>query len=232
MRGDLKTEFRTVSTEFLLGRQLNDVEKKYSPRVLYISGSMSVPIPSPRVAIVGTRVPSYEGRKTAFGLASALAEKGVMVISGLAKGIDSEAHKGAINAKGSTIAVLGTPLDVFYPKENQQLQTEIMTNHLTVSQFPSTKPVSKSNFILRNRTMALLCDASIIIEAGDSSGTLSQGWEALRLGRPLFIWQEVYKNHDLKWPYQMIRYGARKFSNLEDVFEELPDRSTPLWLPQ
>ena len=232
MRGDLKTEFRAVSTEFLLGRALNDVEKKYSPRVLYISGSMSVPIPSPRVAIVGTRAPSYEGRKTAFGLASALAEKGVIVISGLARGIDSEAHKGAINVKGSTIAVLGTPRNIFYPKENQQLQTEIMTNHLTVSQFPLNKPVYKSNFILRNRTMALLCDASIIVEAGDSSGTLSQGWEALRLGRPLFIWQDAFKNHDLKWTHQMMRYGAREFSDLETVFEELPDRSTPFGLPQ
>ena len=80
--------------------------------------------------------------------------------------------------------------------------------------------------------MALLCDASIIVEAGDSSGTLSQGWEALRLGRPLFIWQDAFKNHNLKWPYEMMRYGAREFSDLDPVFEELPDRSTPLGLPQ
>ncbi|MCL5783637.1 MAG: DNA-protecting protein DprA [Candidatus Thermoplasmatota archaeon] len=223
---------RSVSTELLLGRALNDIEIKHSPRVLYISGSMSVPVPSPRVAIVGTREPSDEGRKTAFSLASELAKRGVVVISGLAKGIDSEAHKGAIDAKGETIAVLGTPLNIFYPKENRQLQTEIMTNHLAVSQFPSNKPVYKSNFVIRNRTMALLCDASIIVEAGDSSGTLSQDWEALRLGRPLFIWKSVFNVPDLKWPEQMISYGARVLDDLSTVFEELPAENTPLGFPQ
>ena len=225
-------EFRSVSTEFLLGRALNDVEKKYSPKVLYISGSMSVPIPSPCVAIVGTREPSSEGKEAAFNLALGLAKEGIVVISGLAKGIDSEAHRGAMNAKGNTIAVLGTPLDMFYPKENRQLQEEIMTNYLAVSQFPLKKPVHKSNFVIRNRTMALLCDASIIVEAGDSSGTLSQGWEALRLGRPLFIWKDVLNVPDLKWPQQMIGYGARKLSDLSTVLEELPARNTPLGFPQ
>ena len=223
---------RSVSTEFLLGRALNDIEKKYSPSVLYVSGSMSVPVPSPRVAIVGTREPTDEGRKTAFEIASELAKREVVVISGLARGIDSEAHKGAIAEKGKTIAVLGTPLDVFYPKENSHLQTEIMTNHLAVSQFPLNRPVHKSNFVIRNRTMALLCDASIIVEAGDSSGTLSQGWEALRLGRPLFICKSVLDVPELKWPKQMISYGARVLRDVSDVFEELPAENSPLGLLQ
>ena len=215
-------KIRSVSTEYLLGRELNDIEKKYSPKVLYIAGAMSVPVPGPRVAIVGTREPSDKGRETAFNLAQGLVGKGVIVISGLARGIDSEAHRGAIEAGGYTIAVLGTPLNEFYPKENKQLQTEIATNHLAVSQFPLNNPIHRSNFVIRNRTMALLCDASIIVEAGDSSGTLSQGWEALRLGRPLFIWKSVLDYPDLNWPKKMITYGARVINDISAVLEELP----------
>lgn len=221
-----------LSPEQLLGRELNDVERRYSPKTLYISGPMRIPIPGPRVAIVGTREPSPEGRKTAYELASSLSRTGINIISGLARGIDTESHKGAISAHGKTMAVLGTPLDMFYPKENQQLQLEIMEKYLAVSQFPSAQPVQRRNFVIRNRTMALLCDASIIVEAGDSSGTLSQGWEALRLGRPLFIWESVFNAHHLKWPAEMISYGAVRFDDISTVLDQLPSGDSPLVVPQ
>lgn len=217
-----KSGQRSLSTEELLGRSLNSIEAKYSPKVLYASGSLKIPIPGPRVAIVGTREPSQRGLKMAYSLAYSLSKSGITVVSGLAKGIDAQAHRGAINAGGSTIAVLGTPLDQFYPRENRELQLEIMKNHLAISQFPAERAVQRRNFVIRNRTMALICDASIIIEAGESSGTLSQGWEALRLGRPLFISDLVFENEKLKWPNEFIEYGALRFSDLRYVLEEIP----------
>lgn len=211
-----------VTPEELLGRRLNTTEQKYSPGTIYVSGRKDYLGLGPRVAIVGTRSATQKGRNTARELAAALAREGVIIISGLARGIDTEAHEGAIESGGKTIAVLGTPLSVFYPPENRELQEKIQSQHLLVSQFPEGKPVLKSNFIMRNRTMALLCDASIIVEAGDSSGTLSQGWEALRLGRPLLIWHEVLERKDLEWPNKMIEFGARVLNDISIVLDNLP----------
>lgn len=215
-------QVRALTVDEVLGRQLNDIEKKYAPPALYVMGGMGIPIPAPRVAIVGTREPSRAGIETAHMLAECFAKKGVTVISGLAKGIDTAAHSGAIEAGGKTIAVLGTPLDRSYPSQNADLQHHISIYHLALSQFPLGHKVQRKDFILRNRTMALLCDASIIVEAGDSSGTLSQGWEALRLGRHLFVWHSVFENRRLKWPTEMANYGAIEFSDPDSVMDVLP----------
>ncbi len=223
---------KELTPERLLGRELNDVEQKNSPRTLFVSGSMEIPLHVPRCAIVGTRLPSSEGRRVARELAQFLSEHGITVISGLARGIDSEAHKGSIESGGRTIAVIGTPLDKFYPKENMELQKELMKNHLVVSQFKIGQPVFPGNFIQRNRTMALLCNASVIVEAGDSSGTLSQGWEALRLGRPLFIWNSIFKKSDLKWPAKMLQYGAIRFEDFTSILEMLPSSDSQYELPE
>ena len=222
---------RKLTVEEVLGRTLNDVEKKYAPPALYVKGRIGTPIPSPRVAIVGTREPSLAGIETARALAEYFAKKDVLVISGLAKGIDTAAHQGAIRSGGKTAAVLGTPLDRYYPSQNADLQRHISAHHLVLSQFPSTHKTQRKDFVLRNRTMALLCDASIIVEAGDSSGTLSQGWEALRLGRHLFIWHSVFENRSLKWPTEMARYGAIEFSDPVSVMDVLPFADIGLPLP-
>ncbi len=223
---------KELTPERLLGRELNDVERKNSPRTLFVSGSMEIPLHVPRCAIVGTRLPSPEGRLIARELAQFLSEHGITVISGLARGIDSEAHKGSIESGGRTIAVIGTPLDKFYPKENIELQKELMKNHLVVSQFRIGQPIYPGNFIQRNRTMALLCDASVIVEAGDSSGTLSQGWEALRLGRPLFLWKSITENSNLKWPAEMLKYGAIQLDDFSMVLEELPSNGSGFEVPE
>ena len=185
---ELKTS--TYTLEELIG-PLNDVEKKYAPKQLYVAGQLPIPLPSPRVAVIGSRKPSLKGFEAANKIATVLAKHNIIVVSGLAEGIDSAAHKGAINANGQTIAVLGTPLNKVYPWKNQSLQETIMQKHLAVSQFPSGYPITPKNFVIRNRTMALIADASIIVEASNSSGSLHQGWEALRLGRPLFIWSPL-----------------------------------------
>lgn len=209
------------SPEELLG-PLNDVEKKYAPEKLYVAGTLRIPLPRPRSAIIGSRKASPESLKAASDIAKALAKKGVIVVSGLAEGIDTAAHKATIEEGGRTIAVLGTPLDRVYPQKNLQLQEIIKRHHLAISQFPLGYPIQPKNFVLRNRTMALISDASIIVEAGDSSGSLHQGWEALRLGRPLFIWKSIMKDSSLSWPKKMFEYGALELAEPEQVIDALP----------
>ena len=99
-----------------------------------------------------------------------------------------------------------------------------MRDHLVVSQFPSGYPTTKKNFPLRNRTMALICDASVIVEASDGSGSLSQGWEALRLGRPLFLMASILDQGHLVWPRTMLDYGAMVLRTPDDLLAQLPER--------
>jgi len=96
-----------------------------------------------------------------------------------------------------------------------------MRDHLVVSQFPSGHPVTRKNFPLRNRTMALVCEASVIVEASDGSGTLSHGWEALRLGRPLFLMASLIERSDLTWPRKMRDYGAMVLDQPDHLFAHL-----------
>jgi DNA processing protein len=211
----------SYTLEELLG-PLNDVEKKFAPRKLYVTGKLQIPLQSPRAAVIGSRDASPEGLKAADNIARMLARHKVIVVSGLAKGIDTLAHKAAISECGHTIAVIGTPLDQVYPRSNLELQKVIIRDHLVISQFPIGYPTLPRNFIFRNRTMALIADASIIVEAGDDSGALSQGWEALRLGRPLFIRSSVMHDPSLNWPEKMARYGAVEFTDSDEIIDTLP----------
>lgn len=212
----------STSPQELLGRPLNEIEQKFAPSMLFLSSGKSIPLPGPRVAIVGSRKASSPGILLAQEIASFLAGKSVIVVSGLAEGIDTTAHEAAIRHGGSTVAVLGTPLDKFYPAKNVALQKTIMRNHWAISQFPVGYPTEPKNFVIRNRTMALVSDASIIVEAGETSGSLHQGWEALRLGRPLFISKVITDNVSLKWPKKMMEYGAVELSEFEEVIDVLP----------
>lgn len=221
MKALLVESARRVRPDELLG-PLNAVERQSAPEWLYLAGHVELLGPRPRVSIVGTRKPSQHGASRASRLSRELAAEGVVVVSGLAKGIDTAAHESAIAAGGRTIAVLGTPLDVVYPRENAELQRRIAAEHLLVSQFPPGHPSGRTNFPRRNRTMALLTDATVIVEAGETSGSLSQGWEALRLGRALFILKSVAETKALAWPHEMLRYGARLLSDTEELLDTLP----------
>lgn len=212
----------SVELTELLGRRLNDVESKYAPDMLFVKGAMKTPLGSPRVSVIGTREPSERGIKDAREVTQVLVGRDVLVVSGLAAGIDAVAHRTAIDLGGRTAAVLGTPLNRSYPRQNVGLQEEIMANHLAISQFPVGHPVTRKNFVIRNKTMALISDATIIVEAGDTSGSLHQGWETMRLGRPLFMTKAVASNQRLGWPQEMIQYGAMVLSDLNDVFDFLP----------
>ena len=166
---------------------------------LYHAGDLDI-LKSPTVSIVGTREVSDEGWKRATRLARGLAEQGVTVMSGLARGVDTAALTGAMRAGGRVAAVIGTSLEKAYPAENVELQEEIYRSHLLISPFANGEPVFKSNFPKRNRVMALLSDATVIVEASDTSGTLHQAAECQRLGRWLFIAKSVVDDASLKWP--------------------------------
>jgi DNA processing protein len=174
---------------------------------LYFAGDLSL-LSRPCVAIVGTRKVSDAGAKRARRLARELVQRGVVVVSGLAHGVDTCAHTGAIEHGGDTVAVIGTPLEKAYPADNADLQETIYRDHLLVSQFAPGERTFKSSFPQRNRLMAALCDATVVIEAGESSGTLHQAWECIRLGRWLFVARSVVEDPSLEWPEKARAYST------------------------
>lgn len=175
---------------------------------LFYAGDLSL-LERPAIAVVGAREVSPEGAARARRISREAAEAGVTIVSGLAKGVDRNAHEAAIAAGGKTVAVIGTPLEKAYPAENGPLQSLIARDHLLISPFPAGQRVFQSNFPRRNKVMAALTDGSVIIEASDTSGTLHQVAECQRLGRWLFILRSVYENEALSWP--------RSFSNYEKL---------------
>jgi DNA processing protein len=170
---------------------------------VYFSGDIKL-LSRRCVSIVGTRDVSEEGRIRSVRLAKELSAAGVVVVSGLARGVDTAAHTGAIENGGRTIAIIGTPLVKAYPAENACLQEAIYRDHLLVSPFRQGEATFKGNFPKRNRVMAALSDASVIVEASDTSGTLHQAAECQRLGRWLFIMKSVVDDPRLKWPRQFL----------------------------
>ena len=223
----IPTEIVTIDPARIMGG-LNEFERRHAPEQLFACGDVTLLRAAVRVAVVGSRKASLPGRKRVVKLVSALVERDVVIVSGLAAGIDTAAHEEALKRGGRTIAVLGTPLNEAHPASNAPLQAQLMEKHLVVTQFPLGHPTLRSNFPRRNRTMALLCHASVIVEAGESSGTLSQGWEALRLNRPLFILRSVFDNNELTWPEEMRMYGAQVLEDTEQLLQALPIGLPPL----
>lgn len=158
------------------------------------------------ISVIGTRNVSEIGSKRAHKFARELAEAGVVVVSGLAAGVDTQALGAAIAAGGDVIAVIGTPINNAYPAANSRLQEIIYRDHLLMSQFPDGERVFPSNFPARNRTMAAISDASVIIEASESSGTLHQAAECVKLGRWLGITRGVVDDPNLEWPKKFLSY--------------------------
>lgn len=193
---------------------------------LWCAGDRSL-VKRPAVAIVGTRKVSKEGAARARRLSRELSTAGVVVVSGLAEGVDREAHTAAIEARGSTIAVIGTPIDKAYPMENAELQTAIYLHHLLISQFAPGSRVFPSNFPARNKVMAAISDATVIIEASDTSGTLHQAAECVRLERFLFIARSVAADATLKWPAKFLAQPkVRVLSETDDVLTALREAGT------
>jgi DNA processing protein len=164
---------------------------------LHTAGDASI-LDRPSIAVVGSRRASHEGRARAAEVSCELVRRGFVVLSGLAAGIDKTAHEAAIREGGRTIAVLGTSLDQAYPRHHANLQERIAIEHLVVSPFESGTPMARWHFPKRNRLMARLARAMVLVEAGAMSGTRHQVEECISLGKPVFI-HATLLNQNIEW---------------------------------
>lgn len=179
------------------------------------------------IAVVGSRKASEEGLKRTRQLAAALVEANITVVSGLAQGVDRAAHETAIEKGGQTIAVIGTPLGVYYPPENADLQKRISRDYLLISQVPVIRysvqhvPQNKLFFPARNVTMSALTEGTVIVEAGETSGTLTQARAALQQGRKLFILDSCFQRSDITWPARFEKLGAIRVRKMNDILDAI-----------
>jgi DNA processing protein len=190
------------------------------PPVLYLRGELC-PEDDPSVAIVGTRRPTVYGRQAAELFARGLAQHGVTVVSGLARGVDTYAHQAALEGGGRTIAVLGSGLDIIYPAENRRLAAEVSERGALVSEFPLGTQPDGMNFPRRNRIISGLSAACLVVEAGDTSGALITAEFALEQGRDVFAVPGNIFSPASRGPNRLITDGAKPACRVEDILEEL-----------
>ncbi|MDF1654090.1 MAG: DNA-processing protein DprA [Coxiellaceae bacterium] len=191
------------------------------PLTLYICGQLSL-LQSPQVAIVGSRNPSHAGRANAYRFSHQLANLGYTITSGLAMGIDAEAHKAAIDQQAPTIAVLGCGIDQVYPRRNQRLYQQIPTIGALVSEYPlGTAPQAKL-FPQRNRLISGLSFGVLVVEAAERSGSLITARLALEQGREVFAVPGALANPMTRGCHKLIKQGAKLVECTEDIVVELP----------
>ncbi|MBI5306271.1 DNA-protecting protein DprA [Candidatus Wolfebacteria bacterium] len=197
------------------------------PEKLYILENLPEDPPNggPKIAIVGTRKATDFGRRFAKNLAEKLSGLGVIIVSGLAMGIDTAAHEGAVSAGGKTIAVLANGLDSIYPRQNKNLAEKILEFGGTiVSEYEPGKPALEHQFLERNRIVSGLSVATIVIEAPERSGSLVTARLAAEQGREVFVAPGPINHPNYKGSHQLIRDGARLISSIEDIMEDLGDK--------
>ena len=193
------------------------------PEQLYVRGSFAAE-DALAVAIVGSRAATSYGLAVAERLAADLAARGVTVVSGLARGIDSAAHRGALRVGGWTIAVLGSGVDVIYPPENRRLASEIASHGAVVSQFePGTRPLAR-HFPARNRVIAGLALAVVVVEAAEKSGSLITAGLAGEMGREVMAVPGLLTSGQSVGAHRLIQDGAALIQGWEDVVSQLPLR--------
>lgn len=190
------------------------------PLVLYIKGEY-IAEDQLALAIVGSRKPSIYGRMTAEKLSGELVRRNITVVSGLARGIDTCAHRGALKGKGRTIAVLGSGLGRLYPPENEKLAGEISENGLVVSEFPYDCPPSPANFPRRNRLVSGFSLGIVVVEAAKKSGALITANFGLEQGREIFAVPGKINSPTSAGTHRLIKDGAKIVSKVEDILEEL-----------
>jgi DNA processing protein len=190
------------------------------PILLYLKGELQ-PEDAISIAIVGSRNPTFYGRMMAERLASELAGRGITVVSGFARGIDSAGHRGALKAGGRTLAILGNGIDIIYPPENRNLAREIQASGALISEFPLTSPPLKRNFPRRNRLISGLSLGVIVVEAAEKSGSLITADFALDQGREVFAVPGKINSYTSKGTHNLIKQGAKLIDSSEGVIEEL-----------
>jgi DNA processing protein len=192
------------------------------PLVLYVRGNPQV-LRQPGIAVVGTRHPTPYGSGMAERLSSDLAAQGLVIISGMARGVDTASHRGAISAKGKTIAVFGTGVDVIYPKENSRLSEQILAlGGALISEFPMETFAAPQNFPIRNRILSGMSVGVLVVEAAEYSGTRITARCALEQNRDVFAVPGNVTNKNSWGPNTLIKQGAKLVATWEDVWEDLP----------
>lgn len=190
------------------------------PLVLYVRGELKSD-DGLAVGMVGVRSASFYGRKQARRLAAGLATYGFTIVSGMARGIDTECHEGALTAGGRTVAVLGTGLSVIYPPENAELYMRIIESGAVVSEFPMMFPAIPANFPRRNRIISGLSLGTVVVEAGERSGALITARHALEQNREVFAVPGAVDSPGSKGCHALLRDGAHLIENPSDVVEQL-----------
>lgn len=190
------------------------------PSIIYFRGEVLLE-DNIAVAVVGSRRATDYGLGNAERLGFELASRGVTVISGLARGIDTAAHKGALRAGGRTIAVLGSGLDVMYPSENKRLADEITRYGAVISEFEPDAPPARHNFPKRNRIISGLSLGVVIVEAAKRSGSLITADFALEQGREVFALPGKVGSFTSEGTHNLIKQGAKLIESIEDIVEEL-----------
>jgi DNA processing protein len=201
-------------------------DARHPVELLYYQGAWEL-TETRSVAVVGSRQASEQGLRRAARIARELVERGFTVVSGLAAGIDTAALSAAVERGGQVAAVIGTPIGSFYPRENRALQERIARDHLLISQVPVLRyarqapPQNRLFFPERNVTMSALTEGTIIVEAGETSGTLTQARAALHQGRKLFILDSCFERSDITWPRRFEAEGAIRVREPEDIWAAL-----------
>lgn len=194
------------------------------PAVLWVRGDTAL-LNQPGIAVVGTRHPSPYGAGMAEMLSRDLARRGVVILSGMARGVDTAAHKGALDAGGKTVAVWGTGIDVVYPKENKRLAEQIVSQGGTiVSEYATGTFPAPQNFPIRNRILSGMSVGVLVIEAAEYSGTRVTARCALEQGRDVYAVPGNVTNKNAWGPNTLIKQGAKLTATWEDVWEDLPSQ--------
>jgi DNA processing protein len=195
-------------------------EAERHPMALYVAGSVDA-LNDPQLAIVGSRNPTPQGEDTARDLSEYLAGRGLVITSGLASGIDSAAHRGALFAQGITLAVLGSGVDVIYPRNNRPLSAEIRQRGALVSGFPLGTPPRREHFPQRNGIIATLSLGTLVVEAARRSGSLITARLAAASGREVFAIPGSILSPLSRGCHELIRQGAHLTETAHDILSEL-----------
>lgn len=223
---NIKKDFSVITAEnYQYPKKLKDAEHQI--KLLYYKGDLGLLDCPKKISVVGTRQISQDGIKRTKQLVKQLTYNGYIIVSGLAEGVDTVAMTEAIRNKGKTIGVIGTPINEYYPKSNMELQNLIAKEHLLLSHVPIYKynnqsfNTKKFYFPERNVTMAAISDATVIIEASDTSGTLTQARACLKMNRKLFILNSCFENPNIKWPHTYEKMGAIRVRDIKDILDRI-----------
>jgi DNA processing protein len=192
------------------------------PVILFVKGSIEV-LAQPSIAMVGTRHPTPYGSGMAERLSIDLAGRGLVILSGLARGVDAASHRGAVAAKGKSVAVLGTGIDIIYPRENTRLAEQMLAlGGALITEFPVGTSPAPQNFPIRNRIISGMSTGVLVVEAAEYSGTRITSRCALEQNRDVFAVPGNVTNKNSWGPNTLIKQGAKLVATWEDVWEELP----------